>query len=78
MGWPEFANGELLRQRHRRYSDPYVISHLLSYLVGPIVGANNDGDVHGGAAERVDGKAPELAEIAQSRVRPSFYSLQRC
>ena len=72
-GWPEFADGELLRRQHRHYSDPYVIPHLLSYLVGPIAGANDDGGAHGGTAVRVNGEAPEPAKAAQSRVTSSFY-----
>ena len=63
MGWPEFVDDELLRRRHRHFSDPYVIPHLLSYLVGPIAGANDGGGVHGGAVERVNGEAPELTEM---------------
>ena len=73
---PEFADDELFWRRHRHYEHPQGIAHTLSYLVGPIAGANDDDDVHGGAAERADGEAPELAVIARSRVTTSF-NIQR-
>ena len=45
-------------------------------LAAPIAGAKDDSDPHGGTADAVDGEAPELAEMARSRVRPSFYILR--
>ena len=74
---PEFADGELFRRRHRYYEHPHDITHTLSYLVGPIVGANDDGGDHGGIVVRFDGEVPESAEVAQSRVMPRLYILGR-
>ena len=53
------------------------LAHRLVYLVGPLVGASDDGGDHGGAAERNDGETLALAVIALSRVWPSVYKLLR-
>ena len=38
--------------------DPRDLAHLLSYLVGPLVGASDDGGDHGGSEERDGGATP--------------------
>ena len=61
---PEFADDELFWRRHRHYEHPQGIAHTLSYLVGPITGANNDGDDHGSAAVWLDSEVSEPAKAA--------------
>ena len=39
--------------------------------------AKGDSGAHGGMTDAVDGEPPELTEIAQIRVSPSFYILQQ-
>ena len=51
--------------------------NLLSYLARPIAGANDDGDVDGGTAERLDGETPALAMIALPTTSTSYYMLWR-
>ena len=56
---------------------PHDIAHKLSYLVGPIAGANDDGGDHGGTAVWFDGEAPGPTEAARSRVTLRLYILRR-
>ena len=49
----------------------------MTYLVGPIAGANDDGGDHGGMAVRFDDEASEPAEAARSRVTLRLYILRR-
>ena len=55
--------------------DPRDLAHLLSYLVGPLVGASDDGGDHGGSEERYAGGTPVEATVAQPRARTSIYEL---
>ena len=56
--------------------DPRDLAHLLSYLVGPLVGASDDGGDHGGSEERDGGGTPEEATAAQPKARTSINELR--
>ena len=73
---PWLVDSELHRQRHHYYGDPRDLAHRLSYLVGPLVGANDDGGDHGGSAELDGGAMPVEAMVMQSKARTSFYRLR--
>ena len=59
-----FTDDVPLRRRHQHHRLPHNIAHLLSYLVGPIAGANDDGGVNGGTTAQIDGETPTLVVIA--------------
>ena len=70
---PKFTDGEPLQRWHRHHRLPHNIAHLLSYLVGPIARANDDGGVNDGTTARIDGETLTLVIIARSWARPRFY-----
>ena len=55
--------------------DPNELTHRLHYLAGPLVGASDDGDDHGGSEERDGGITPEEATMAQPKARTSINEL---
>ena len=56
--------------------DPRDLTRRLDYLVGPLVGASNDGGSHGGSVERNDGVTPVEAMAAQPRAWMSITELR--
>ena len=69
---PEFSASELFCRRHRHYEHPHDIAHTLSYLVGPIVGANDDGGEHDGIAAW-HGSAPAISGQGKARRERLWY-----
>ena len=57
--------------------DPRDLTRRLDYLVGPLVGASDDGGSHGGSAGRNDGVTPVEATAEQAQALTSFYGLRR-
>ena len=57
--------------------DPRDLAHLLSYLVGPLVSASDDGGDHGGSEERDGGATPVETTAKKSQAQTSFYGLRR-
>ena len=56
--------------------DPRDLAHRLSYLVGPLAGANDDGGGHGGSEELDGGAAPVEAMAIPTKARTSIYELR--
>ena len=56
--------------------DPRDLAHLLSYLVGPLVGASDDGGDHGGSEERDGCGTPEEATTSQPKAQTSINELR--
>ena len=56
--------------------DPRDLTRRLDYLVGPLIGASDDGGDHGGSEERDDGGTPVEATTFQPRARTSIYELR--
>ena len=52
------------------------LAHRLVYLVGPLVGASDDGGNHGCSEERDGGAMPEEATVAQPKARTSINELR--
>ena len=57
--------------------DPRDLAHRLSYLVGPLIGASNDGGDHGGTEERNGGAMPVETTTITTKARKRFYGLRR-
>ena len=74
---PKSIDGELHRRRHLYYCDPCDLAHRLSYLVGPLAGANDDGGGHGGVADMVYGDTPAMTARILSRDTLSCYPRRR-
>ena len=55
--------------------NPSDLEHLLSYLVGPLIGTSDDGSDHGGTEERDGGATPVETTATQPNVRTSIYVL---
>ena len=70
---PKSTDGELHQRRHLYYCDPRDLAHRLSYLVGPLTGANDDGDGDGGAADVVYSDTSVVTTRILSRDTPSYY-----
>ena len=56
--------------------DPRDLAHLLSYLVGPLIGASDDGGDHGGSEELDGGAMPVEATTIPTKERMSTYVLR--
>ena len=56
--------------------DPRDLTRRLDYLVGPLIGASDDGGGHGSSAGRNDGVMPVEATVAQPRARTSITELR--
>ena len=73
---PRLVDSKLHQRWHRYYYDPRDLAHRLSYLVGPLTGANDDGGGHGGSAELDNGAMPVVTTETQITTRRSIYELR--
>ena len=56
--------------------DPRDLAHRLSYLVGPLADANDDGGGHGGLEELDGGATPVEVTAIPTKARTSIYELR--
>ena len=56
--------------------DLHDLAHRLHYLVGPLVGASDDGGDHGGSEELDGGATPVETTATPSKARTSIYELR--
>ena len=73
---PWLVDGELHRRWHHYYCDPRDLAHRLSYLVGLLAGANDDGGGHGGSEELDGGATPVEATAVPTKAWMSIYKLR--